>query len=90
MFYAIGYVSLIYFVLIDIKDYFLDLVKTKLNITFANEQEIMALPLRARDFEEAITFAKMIKKLVVITRGKNGAIAIKDDKVAEECAAKKI
>ncbi len=69
------------------KDYFLDLVKNKLNITFANEQEIMAL-IGARDFEEVITFAKMIKKLVVITRGKNGAIAIKDDKVTE-CAAKK-
>ena len=69
------------------KDYFLDLVKNKLNITFANEQEIMAL-IGARDFEEVITFAKMIKKLVVITRGKNGAIAIKDDKVTE-CDAKK-
>ena len=69
------------------KDYFLDLVKNKLNITFANEKEIMAL-IGAKDFKEVISFAKMIKKLVVITRGKNGAIAIKNDKVTE-CDAKK-
>ena len=62
------------------KDYFLDLVKNKLNITFANEQEIMAL-IGAKDFKEVISFAKMIKKLVVITRGKNGAIAIKNNKL---------
>ena len=69
------------------KEYFLDLVQNKLNITFANEQEITAL-IGAKDFNEVISFAKKIKKLIVITRGSNGAIAIQNDKV-EECKSKK-
>ncbi len=69
------------------KKQFLNLVETKLDITFANEQEIMSL-IDAKKFEDAIEFSKKIKKLVVITRGKKGAIAIKNEKVVE-CSAKK-
>ena len=69
------------------KEYFLDLVKNKLNITFANEQEIMAL-IDAKNFDDIIIFAKKIKKLIVITRGKNGAVAVQNDQFFE-CDAKK-
>ena len=68
------------------KEYFFDLVKSKLNITFANEQEFFAL-IGANNFKDVIEFAKKIKKLIVITRGKNGAVAIQDDQVIE-CKAK--
>ena len=66
---------------------FLDLVKNKLDIIFANEQEIMSL-IEAKNFNEVIEFSKKIKKLVVITRGSNGAIAIKNNQVIE-CSAKR-
>ncbi len=69
------------------KEYFLDLVKKKLSITFANEQEIIALT-GGKNFEEVIAFAKQIKKLVVVTRGENGAVAIQNDQVIE-CSAEK-
>ena len=69
------------------KKYFLDLVKNKLNITFANEQEVMAL-IEAKNFKEVIEFARKTNKLIVITRGENGAIAIQNDKVVE-CSAEK-
>ncbi len=69
------------------KKQFLNLVETKLDITFANEQEIMSL-LDARKIEDVIEFSKKIKKLIVITRGEKGALAIKDEKVIE-CPAKK-
>ena len=69
------------------KKYFLELVKNKLNITFANEQEITAL-IDAKNLREVIEFAKKIKKLVVITRGENGALAIQNDEVVE-CSANK-
>ena len=69
------------------KKHFLNLVETKLDITFANEQEIMSL-IDAKKFEDVIEFSKKIKKLVVITRGEKGAIAIKNEKVVE-CSAKK-
>ena len=69
------------------KDYFLDLVQNKLNITFANEQEIMAL-INVKDFKEVITFAKKIGKMIVVTRGEKGAIVIENDQVIE-CNAKK-
>jgi len=61
---------------------FLDLVKNKLSIAFANEQEITSL-LDAKNFNEVISFSKQLNKLVVITRGKDGAIAIKGDEIAE-------
>ena len=69
------------------KKHFLNLVEAKLDITFANEQEIMSL-INAKKIEDVIEFSKQIKKLVVITRGEKGAIAIKNEKVVE-CSAKK-
>ena len=69
------------------RDYFLDLVQNKLNITFANEQEIMAL-IGAKSFDDVIKFAKEIKKLIVVTRGKIGSVAIHRDKIVR-CDAKK-
>jgi len=64
------------------KPHFLNLVKNKLDITFANEEEIMSL-LNTKDFKEVIKFAKEIKKLIVITRGEKGAISIKGDDINE-------
>ncbi len=69
------------------KPHFLELVKNKLDITFANEQEIMSL-INVSNFNEVIDFAKEIKKMIVITRGANGAVAINKDEVVE-CYAKK-
>ena len=42
------------------KQHFLDLVKNKLDITFANEQEITSL-INAKNFEEVINFFKIFK-----------------------------
>ena len=64
------------------KAYFLDLVKNKLDICFANEGEMMSL-INAKDFSEVINFSKEIKKHIIITRGENGAVSIQDNKVAE-------
>ena len=64
------------------KSHFLDLVKNKLDITFANEQEIMSL-IDTKDFNNVIEFSKKLKKLIVITRGEKGAIAIKEDEIVE-------
>ena len=64
------------------KPHFLDLVKNKLDITFANEQEIMSL-IDAKDFKEVINFSKELSKLLVITRGEKGAIFINGDEVLE-------
>ncbi len=64
------------------KEHFLDLVKNKLDITFANEQEITSL-IDAKNFEEVISFSKSLNKLVIVTRGEKGAVAIKSNDVAE-------
>ena len=64
------------------KSHFFGLVKNKLDITFANEDEIMSL-INAKDFKEVLTFAKEIKKLLIITRGEKGAISIRGDEVIE-------
>ncbi len=64
------------------KTHFLELVKNKLDITFANEQEITSL-IEAKNFNEVINFSKQLKKLVVITRGEKGAVAIQYDEVIE-------
>ena len=69
------------------KPHFLDLVKNKLDIIFANEQEITSL-IDTKIFNDVIDFSKKIGKLLVITRGEKGAIAIKGDEVAE-CGVKK-
>ncbi len=69
------------------KPHFLDLVKNKLDITFANEQEIMSL-INVKNFNDVVDFAKGVNKLIVITRGHKGAIAINKDEIVE-CAANK-
>ena len=69
------------------KPHFLDMVKNKLDITFANEQEIMSL-IDVKNFDEVINFAKEINKLIVITRGNKGAIVINKNEIME-CSAKK-
>ena len=69
------------------KAQFLELVKNKLDIIFANEQEILSL-IESKYFKDAINFFKQLKKNIVITRGEKGSIAIFQEKVYE-CEAKK-
>ena len=64
------------------KDDFLNLVKNKLDITFANEEEIKSL-IDAKNFNEVIEFSKQLNKLIIITRGENGSIAVKGEEVVE-------
>jgi sugar/nucleoside kinase (ribokinase family) len=64
------------------KPHFLNLVKNKLDITFANEQEITSL-IEAKNFNEVINFSRQLNKLVIVTRGEKGAVAINGDKVFE-------
>ena len=64
------------------KPHFLELVKNKLDITFANEQEIMSL-IDAKTFDEVINFSKSLGKIIVLTRGEKGAVAINADEVVE-------
>ena len=64
------------------KSHFLDLVKNKLDIVFANEEEIMSL-INTNNFDEVINFAKEVNKLIIVTRGEKGAISIKGSSVAE-------
>ena len=66
---------------------FLDLVKNKLDITFANEQEIKSL-INTTNFEEVIKFGKQLGKILIITRGELGSVAIIHDEVIE-CDSKK-
>ena len=68
------------------KDNFLDLVKNKLDIIFANEQEIRSL-IDAKNFEDVIEFGKQLGKFLIITRGEKGSIAIKNQEVVE-CPSK--
>ena len=69
------------------KEHFLELAKNKLDIIFANEQEITSL-INASSFEKIVTFSKQIKKNVVITRGDKGAISILNNELIE-CEAQK-
>ena len=71
------------------KQSFLNLVKKKLDLTFANENEIMAL-INAKNFNEVIVFAKEIKKHIVITRGEKGAISIIGNEITEIKANKNL
>jgi len=64
------------------KPHFLNLVKNKLDITFANEQEITSL-IDAKNFDEVINFSKKLNKLVVVTRGEKGAVAVKGEEIFE-------
>ena len=64
------------------KSNFYKLVKEKLDITFANENEIKSL-INAKNFNEVILFGKEIKKRLIITRGEMGAVSINGDEVIE-------
>jgi fructokinase len=64
------------------KPHFLNLVKNKLDIVFANEQEITSL-IEAKNFDEVINFLKQLNKLVVVTRGEKGAVAVKNEEIIE-------
>ena len=64
------------------KSHFLELVRNKLDITFANEQEIMSL-IDAKNFDDVINFSKSLGKIIVVTRGEKGAVAINEDEVVE-------
>ena len=66
---------------------FLDLVQNKLDITFANEQEILEL-INGKSFSEVIDFGKKINKTLVITRSDKGSIVITQNEVVE-CESKK-
>ena len=69
------------------KPHFLNLVKDKLDIIFANEQEITSL-INAKNFDEVISFTKQLEKIIIITRGEKGSIAINKNDVIE-CESKK-
>jgi len=64
------------------KKSFFDLVNNKLDITFANEQEILSL-INTKSFDEVISFGKQLGKLLVITRGGKGSVAIQKNEVVE-------
>ena len=69
------------------KKNFLNLVNNKLDITFANEQEILSL-IDTKNFDEVVSFAKQLGKLIIITRSAKGSIAINKNEVIE-CDSKK-
>ena len=69
------------------KKQFLNLVQNKIDITFANEQEISSL-IDAKKFEEVVAFGQQIGKLIIVTRGEKGSIAINKDQIIE-CESKK-
>ena len=64
------------------KVHFLNLVRKKIDIVFANEQEILSL-INGKNIDDAISFGKNLKKLIVITRGEKGSIAIENDEVSQ-------
>ena len=68
------------------KNNFLDLVKNKLDIVFANEQEIQSL-IDTKKFEDVIEFGKQLGKFLIITRGEKGSIAIRNQEIIE-CPSK--
>ena len=71
------------------KPHFLNLVQNKLDIIFANEQEITSL-IEAKNFDEVINFSKQLNKLVIVTRGEKGAVAIKGKEVVESGVQKNL
>ena len=71
------------------KDQFLELVKKRLDIVFANEQEILSL-IDSKSFDDVISFSKSLNKNIIITRSENGAIAINKDEVVECPAIKNL
>jgi sugar/nucleoside kinase (ribokinase family) len=71
------------------KDSFLNLVKNKLDITFANEQEILSL-INGRSFEDVINFAKEQNKLIIVTRSDKGSVAINGNEIVENKSKKNL
>ena len=71
------------------KPHFFELVKNKLDITFANEDEIISL-INAKNFNDVIDFAKETKRLIIITRGEKGAISINGNEIKEIGIKKKL
>ena len=69
------------------KKSFLDLVNNKLDITFANELEILSL-IDTKSFDEVISFSKQLGKLIIITRSEKGSLAIQKNEVIE-CESQK-
>ena len=69
------------------KAQFLELVKNRLDIVFANDQEILSL-IDSNSFNDAISFGKDLNKEIVITRGEKGAVSIKNGEIVE-CDAEK-
>jgi len=68
------------------KENFLNLVKNKLDIIFANEQEIKSL-IETNKFDEVIAFGKQLGKILVVTRGEKGSVAINENEVIK-CESK--
>ena len=71
------------------KSHFLELVKNKLDIIFANEQEIVSLT-NSKSFNDIVAFCKQLKKKFIITRGEKGAISIDENEIVECEAAKNL
>jgi len=71
------------------KSDFLNLVKYKLDITFGNEQEFSSL-IETKNFDEIIKFSKQLKRLIIVTRGEKGAVAINGDEVVESKTQKNL
>ena len=65
---------------------FLELIRRRVDILFANESEIMAL-YGAATFEEAARQAKVDAKIAVLTRSAKGSVIFKGDKAASVPAA---
>jgi len=64
------------------RSHFIDLVKNKLDIIFANEDEMISLT-QSQNFNEVVDFVKQTKKNFIITRGEKGAISINNGKIFE-------
>jgi len=71
------------------KDQFLELVENKLDIVFANEQEILSL-INSSSFDDAISYSKNLNKNIIITRGEKGAISVKGNEIVEFSAEKNL
>ena len=71
------------------KDHFLELVNSKLDMVFANEQEILSLT-NSKSFDDVISYSKNLDKNIVITRGEKGAVSIKGNEVVEFSAIKNL
>ena len=61
---------------------FLELVQNKIDITFANEQEILEL-INVKFFDEVISFGKKLNKTLVITRSDKGSVVISQGEIVE-------